>query len=591
MHDVIVMGAGHDGLAAAATLGRAGKRVLVLERKNRIGGRLVTEEVFPGFKVSPCVNTGGRLRPQLIKDLCLSVDYIPHDPLVLAPLADGKHLSLWRATRRTMDEIARFSPRDANTYPRFLMFLRRVVNALEHALDLAPPSVEAPQTTELVSMARVGVNLRLLGDENLVRFMRMGTMPLADFLDEWFETDVLKAAIAGLALQGTVHGPRAPGTASLLILANLVGYGDTPRGGMGAVPAALLAACRAQGVEVRTGAEVTCLLFSNGAVSGVRLANGEEIPAARVLAAGDPREACLKLVPPEVLPPTVTLNARNFRTRGRVARINLALKSLPEFACLRGEHFQKGKHREGHFSERLRGRIHFGGSMDALERAADDAKYGRWSKEPVVEMTIPTIMDPGRAPNGQHVAELLVQSAPYGLREGDWNSRREEFADDVLGWLETFVPGLRDAVLHRQVLTPLDLEQKYGLSQGHLQHGDHGLEQLFFLRPMPGTYRYATPLPGLYLCGAGTHPGAGVTAASGANAAREVLLSYQGTSRTRESVKAAAKSPVGAGLMLFGAGLAVGAAYKALTRKPNDVTSAAVERRRSDDTTQEDLQV
>jgi phytoene dehydrogenase-like protein len=340
---------------------------------------------------------------------------------------------------------------------------------------------------------------------------------------------------------------------------------------------------------VRTSCEVAHIIVEHGAAVGVRLTSGETLLASRILSNADAATTYLDLLPAGSLNPTLQRRASRFKQRGRSARILLALRELPQLSALQGQHFQSTVGRESDSRERLRGRIHIGADLDTLERASDDARLGRWSSEPVLDICIPTIMDPQRAPAGQHIMEILVQSAPYHLASGSWDDLREPFARSVIDYLDrAYMPGLKDLIMHRFVLTPLDLERTYGLREGHLEHGEHGLDQLFFLRPTPAAYRYASSVESLYLCGGGTHPGGGTTGASGANAAREILSSFKADEGRGEGLFASSRSPIAAGLALLGAGLAVGATMRALSRPTRD---AALERRRTDDTTEEDLQV
>jgi phytoene dehydrogenase-like protein len=520
--DVVIIGAGHNGLVTAALLAKHGRKPLVLARRDVLGGAAVTEEFHPGFRASTVAHLAGPLRASVVEELGLAargLKVVEPEPRVLAPLPDGRSVRLWGSPERSAGDIRGISPRDAESYLRFHRSLSAVSAFLSRLLALTPPDIDRPAPRDLVSMAGLGLGFRGLGREEAQRLLRWGPMAAADFAAEWFETEVLRALVCARGIAGSFAGPRSAGTTANLLLqaaasgGNGAGSAVHVKGGLGALTQALADAARGFGAEIRTGAEVERITTKDGRVSGVVLAGGEEIPARAVASAADPKRTFLGLLDATVLDPEDTLRLRNYRQEGMASKVNLALSGLPAFTAVRGEDA----------IGLLAGRIHIGPEVDDLERAFDDAKYGGISRRPWLDVTIPTLVDPSLAPEGSHVMSIYAQYTPYRLKQGDWPSRRDEVGDAVLGLLEEYAPGISRLVVNRQVLTPFDLERTYGLTGGHPFHGEPALDQLFVARPLLGWGRYRAPVDGLYLCGAGAHPGGGVTGGPGANAAREML--------------------------------------------------------------------
>ena len=516
---VVVIGSGHNGLVAAALLARRGLKPLVLERRDVIGGATVTEEFHPGFRVSALAHTAGPFRATLARELGLSFETLEPEPRLTAPLPDGRALSLWGEPERSVAALKAFSPRDALRYPDFHRSLSRAAALLSRVLETTPPDLKAPDAGDIWRMLRLGLGFRGLGREHAQNLLRWGAMAVADFAQEWFETDLLRAVVCARGITGAMAGPWSAGTTANLLLGAAASGGNGAgatvfvKGGLGRLSEALAERARGHGAEIRTGAEVSRIEMRDGRVSGVVLAGGEEIAAAAIVSATDPQRTLLQFVDPALLDPFDLQRIRNYQQPGMAAKVNLALAGLPAFAAYKGQDAAAA----------IRGRIHIGPGVDYLERAFDAAKYGQPSARPYLDVTLPSLSDASLAPEGRHVLSAYVQYTPYRLRSGEWNSRRAELGDIVLKTLEEYAPGISGLVLHRQVLTPLDLEQTYGLNKGHPGHGEPSLNQLFTMRPLLGWARYRTPLKGLYLCSAGTHPGAGVTGGPGANAAREIL--------------------------------------------------------------------
>jgi phytoene dehydrogenase-like protein len=519
VYDVVVIGAGHNGLTHAAYLARAGRRVLVLERRHVVGGAAVTEEVFPGFHFSECSYVVSLLRPEIIRDLDLprhGLQILPLDG-TFTPMPDGNYL--WRTddAAQTRREIARHSVIDSEAYPeygRLMVDLARFVKPMLEIEPVDPWSVRPRDLRPMASLARRF--MRLPSDQRHV-LVQLMTMSAVDFLDQWFETDVLKATMSASGVIGTFLGVRSPGTAYVL-LHHYMGEIDGAfrswgfaRGGTGAISNAIAAAAREAGAEIRTGSAVREITVQNGRATGVMLESGETIEARAVSSSADPRRTFFDLLGAYHLPHDFTAELRRYRYRGSSAKVNLALDGLPDFRSLPGA----GPH--------LRGAISISPGVDYMEHAYDDAKYGRYSRRPYLDIVIPTLTDPSLAPPGRHVMSCFVQYAPYHLRGGSWDAERESFGDTVIDTIAEHAPNIRDIVLHRQVLTPLDLEREFALTEGNIFHGELSLDQLFFLRPVPGWARYRSPVGGLYLCGSGAHPGGGIMAAPGRNAARAVL--------------------------------------------------------------------
>ena len=519
---VIVVGGGHNGLVAAALLARGGLKPVVLERRDVLGGAAVTEEIHPGYRVSAVAHLTGPLRPSVLSALGLQkrgLTLIDVEPRAFAPLPDGRGLTLWGDPARTAADLRAFSSRDAERYPAFHRSLSAVGSLLARVLNMTPPDVDRPLDGNLLPLLKLGLGFRGLGRADAQRLLRWGPMAVADFAGEWFETEALRAVISARGITGTLAGPWSAGTTANLLLQAAAGDGNGAgsavfvRGGLGALVESLAAAARRLGAEIRTGAEVQRITTRDGRVTGVVLAGGEEIAARAVVSGADPHRTFLGMLDPAVLDPEDLRRIRHYRQAGMASKVNLALSALPSFTSLRGLDA----------AGLLRGRIHMGPDVDTLERAYDDAKYGDISAVPWLEATIPSLVDPTLASPGRHVMSVYVQYTPYRLKSGDWPKRKDELGDLVLRTLEAYAPGIGELVLAHHVVTPVELEETYGLTGGHPFHGEPSLDQLFLARPLLGWARYRGPVSGLYLCGAGAHPGGGVTGGPGANAAREVL--------------------------------------------------------------------
>ncbi len=520
-YDAVVIGGGHNGLVCAAYLARAGRRVLVLERRHVLGGAAVTEEVFPGFHFSVCSYVVSLLRPEIIRELDLARHGLELIPLEcsFSPYLDGSSLVRWPDPDQTRREIAKFSAKDAEIYPRFGEAMVRLGRFVRPILDETPPDAVSPGLGDLLDLLRLGRRFRDLDPIDRLRKLQMFTMSAVDFLDRWFESDALKSPMAVSGIIGTFLGVRSPGTAYVL-LHHYMGEIDGAfrswgfaKGGTGAVSLAIADAARRHGAEIRTEAAVSRIDVQGGRARAVILEDGTEIFTKKVISAVDPRRTFLGFVGREHLDPKFVTEIERYKFRGSSGKVNLALDRLPNFTSRPGD----GPH--------LRGDIAIAPSIDALERAYDEAKYGKWSSRPYLNVVIPSVVDPSIAPPGKHVMSIFVQYAPYHLEGGaaSWPEHREAFGDTVVETLEEYCPGLTRSILHRQVLTPWDLEQEFGLTEGNIFHGELSLEQLFFLRPAAGWARYRTPVRDLWMCASGTHPGGGVMGAPGRNAARELL--------------------------------------------------------------------
>jgi phytoene dehydrogenase-like protein len=518
-YDAIVIGGGHNGLVTAAYLAGAGRKVLVLERRHVLGGAAVTEEVFKGFKFSVCSYVVSLLRPEIIRELDLprhGLEILPLDG-TFTPMPNGDHLLRTSDHGLTRREIARHSPLDAEAYDEYAKAMVEMARFVKPILSLVPPDplgFDPMGFAQLLELLQGFRGLPRAAQRNLVLLM---TTSAIDLLDRWFETDVLKATMSASGIIGTFLGVRSPGTAYVL-LHHYMGEIDGAfrswgfaRGGTGSISNAIADAARERGVEIRVEAPVERIKTRNGRATGVVLPNGDEIDAKVVVSSVDPHLTFLKLLEKGALPDEFLQQVRRYKLRGSSGKVNLALDALPDFTCLPG----RGAH--------LRGAISISPSVEYMERAYDEAKHGDYSKRPYLDVVIPSLTDPSVAPPGKHVLSCFVQYAPYALREGSWDQKRDALGDAVVDTLAEYAPNLKQIILQRQVLTPLDLEREWGLSEGNIFQGELSLEQLFFLRPVPGWARYRTPVDGLFMCGSATHPGGGIMGASGRLAALEIL--------------------------------------------------------------------
>ncbi len=520
-YDALVIGGGHNGLVCAAYLARAGRKVLVVERREMAGGCAVTEEIWPGYRVSTAAYLVSLLQERIVRDLDLQrhgyrVD--AKDPAFFSAFPSGRHFFMWQDRGKTLEEIRQFSPRDAGVYPAYEDHIERLARVVEDLLFTTPPQFPPGGIPDLVDYVKLAAHLYRLGRGDTVGLVKIFTQSAAEFLDEWFESDEIKVTLATDGVIGANGGPRSPGTAYILLHHVMGGVGGHRglwgfvRGGMGAVSEALASAARAHGAEIRTNAEVERILVRDGAVRGAVVSGGEEIEARTVASNLDPKRTFLGLLDRRDLDPAFLSAIRHFRIEGTSLKINLALSSLPDFTALPGAP-----------GPQHRATMHICPSIEYVERAWDDAKYGRPSERPLIEMTIPTMYDPSLAPAGKHIMGIFLQYAPYTLREQTWDDLREPYGRHVLDLVAEYAPNIRSIVEHMQILTPLDLERRFGITGGNIFHGEMSLDQMFVMRPVPGWARYRTPIRGLYLCGSGAHPGGGVMGAPGYNAARTIL--------------------------------------------------------------------
>ena len=520
-YDAVVIGGGHNGLTCAAYLAKAGKKVLALERRHVLGGAAVSEEVFPGFTFSVCSYVVSLLRPWIIRDLQLprfGLEMIPLEASFL-PLPDGDSLLRGADPNETREEVSRFSRRDAETMPEFSRAMSKMGLFAKPVIDAQAPDPRSLRPKELIDLLRLGRHFTNARPDELELRLKLMTMSAVDFLDEWFESDVLKAPMSVSGIIGTFLGVRSPGTAYVL-LHHYMGEIDGAfrswgfaRGGTGMVSNAIGDAARHFGAEVRTEAPVEKVLIQGGEARGVVLESGEEIRAKEVVSGCDPRRTFFSFVGREHLPDEFNRGLERYRYRGSSGKVNLALDRLPSFTCRPGN----GPH--------LRGDIAIAPSIDYLETAYDQAKYGDFSSRPYLNVVIPSVVDPTLAPPGKHVMSCFVQYAPYDIKEGPehWPERREAFGDAVIDTLAEYIPDIRELILHRQVVSPWDLEQEFGLTEGNIFHGELTLEQLAFLRPVAGWSRYSTPVRNLWLASSGAHPGGGIMGAPGALCAKAML--------------------------------------------------------------------
>src|SRR5262252_3303689 len=517
--DVVIIGAGHNGLVTAFYLAKAGYKPLVLERSTQVGGAAVTDEFHPGFRCSTLAHTAGPIRPDVVRDMQLEkhgLKTITPEVCVTALSPDGRALSLYQDTKKSSEAISAFSAKDAAKYPEFQQSLGKISKVIADALATTPPDIDNPSRGDLWGMLQTGRAIRKLGKKDMFRLLRWGPMAVADLAAEYFETELLRAVIAARGVFGTFLGPWSAGSALVLLIRAAgdhfpAGSAHMALGGMGAVTQAMAAAAMAAGAEIRTGAEVIEIHVKNGAATGVLLSTGEEILAHAVISNADPKRTLLKLTDPMHLSPDFVQKLQHYRGNGTVAKVNLALSGLPQFTALpNGD------------SNVLRGRVHIGNEIDYIERAFDESKYGNFSRQPYLEATIPSLTDPFLAPEGKHVMSVYMQYAPYKLK-GDWEQQRKALGQTVVQTLAQYAPNLPELILTHQIITPHDLEDKYGLTGGQIFHEELSLDQFFTMRPLLDWARYRTPIENLYLCGSGTHPGAGLTGGSGANAPRETV--------------------------------------------------------------------
>jgi phytoene dehydrogenase-like protein len=517
--ELIIIGGGINGLVTATYLAKAGVKVLLLEARPELGGLAGGAEQIAGYRCDIGGSDAGWLLPDIVADLQLDtagLELVNPQACLSSPQEGGRALTLWADPARTAEEINRFSPEDAQRWPEFTAQVARFAAVLEAIYAVSPPQVPDPAAKDLGTLLRLGMKLRRLGKREMVEFLRVAPMSVAEWLDDWFSSDALKGALATGGITRIFQGPRGAGTAFVFLHhqvgrpAGAVRAAHYVRGGPGALAAILANVAKGYGADIRTTAPVREIVVRDGKAIGVALETGEHLAAHQVVCSADPRRTFARMVDAGQLDPEFLRAVRNIKCRGAVATVHLALSELPRFP--------------GVTEEAMGGAITIAPSLDYLEHAYDDAKYGAVSRQPYLEARIPTLLDPSLAPAGKHLVTVQLQYAPYHLRPGGWDDQaRSQVSDLVVETLSTYAPNVRGSVVGRHVTTPKDLEDRYGLTEGHAYHGELTLDQILFMRPVAGWARYRTPVEGLYLCGAGTHPGGGLAGAAGRNAARELL--------------------------------------------------------------------
>jgi phytoene dehydrogenase-like protein len=526
-YDAIIIGGGHNGLITAAYLARAGLSVVVLERRDVVGGACVTEEPWPGYKVSTLSYLCSLLQPKVIGELELErfgFHLYPKDPAFFTAFPDGRHMFFHQDMSATQREMEKFSKRDAEIYPEFEHNLVRLSEWVEKLLLTTPPNIVRRKLSDMIGLARFGLDAIRFRDPDLVHLVKIMSQSVRDYLDERFESDQIKATLATDGVIGTNGGPSTPGTAYIMLhhvmggATGVRGLWGFARGGMGQISLSIAQSATASGAKIRTSATVSRILTRNGRAYGVALEDGEEVHARAVISNADPKITFLRLLEPDAIDDDFRRDVQRIRIEGCSMKINLALDALPDFKALPGSTL----------SPQHKTTIHICPSVAYIDRAWEDAAGGRPSANPMLEITIPTAYDDSIAPPGKHIMCMFVQYAPYRLSESNWDAIKEEFADRCIDLLSEYAPNIKQSILHRQVISPLDMEREYSLTGGNIFHGDMTLDQLFFMRPVAGWAKYRTPVEGLYLCGSGTHPGGGVMGAPGLNAAREILADWRG---------------------------------------------------------------
>ncbi len=521
-YDAIVVGAGHNGLVAASYLAKAGLRVLVLERRGIVGGAAVTEELIPGFRFSTLADGSGYFSPELISDLKLNqhgYQFLPADPLLISLQPDGNHLTIWHDVDRTIQEIAKFSSDDAESYPAFTQWMVKISRFIAEMNHLTPPDLPDISLSYLRQLSGFIGPVRDLGWKHISQVVRLLTMSVADLLNEWFQSEVLKGAIAGSAVLRGSSGPwEINGTAYSFLnnwaMSNngLFRSSGQIKGGMGVLTQALASSAQSQGAEILTNTEVTGINMQDERVTGVTIKNGDQIPAEIVISGADARTTFLELVDPYFLDPKIVNHIKNIKYRGSMARVHFALSKLPKFSGI-----------NGHSEVLLRGHIQVSPSMEYIQRAYDPTKYGAYSQKPYLDIQIPTLTDPSLSPEGKHIFSVSVKYMPFELKEGSWDKQAESIGKIVINTLKDYTSDFEQSIEGYKVITPLDMEKAYNLPEGNPDHGEMTLSQFLWMRPIPGYAQYRTPIEGLYLCSAATHPGGGVTGINGRNASRQIL--------------------------------------------------------------------
>jgi len=522
-YDAVIIGGGHNGLVAAAYLARAGKQVVVLERRHIAGGAAVTEEIFPGYKFTEFSYVVSLLRPEIIRDLELPRHGLKILPLpsTFTPMENGDYLAAWDDHDLTRQEIYRHSPKDAEAYAEYARVMARAAKAVKPIIKLIPPDPSSLHPRDVLNLLKVGRYAAALSEKDLYTIAKLATQSSADLLEEWFETDALKGTKAASGIIGTFLGPRSPGTAYVL-LHHYMGEIDGAfrawgfaKGGSGGVSGAILGAAKALGAEIRLNTAVQQVKVRSGRAVGVVLENGDELEAKIVLSAADPKRTFLQFVEPKHLPDGFVTSIRNFRVRGSSGKVNIALSRLPRFSALPDE------------GALYRGAVSISPSIDYIERAYDDAKYGQVSKRPYLDMIFPSMIDPDMSPPGHHVLSCFVQYAPYDI-EGGWDDeKRDQLGETVIATIEQYAPDIRQCIVGMQVISPKDIEAIAGITGGNIFHGELLLHQIFFLRPVPQWADFRTPIKGYYFGASGAHPGGGVMGAAGMLAAQEILKDWK----------------------------------------------------------------